>query len=178
MRRIIGCLFVLGAIAEVFFFASWGAVHGAGHESPWWAFKSLGANYPNDVGYLALAVWLLGLGLYFILTDFAPPQSMGSKPAARPEPRGGPVSKLFLINALLLVTSILCAFVGAKAGDTGPFVSIFAAVAVVQVAVGLLLLLVALFEKPKTLPAMIVGLLVYLAGSAGAVVVFLFGQPT
>jgi hypothetical protein len=175
MRKVFGALLVLGAVAELFLFASWGSVHGSAESSsPWWAFKSLGANYPADVGYLAWGAWLLGLGLYFILTEAA---STITTRTMRPAAVGGPVSKIFLMNALLLVTSLFCAFIGAKSQDQGPFVPIFAIVAAAQVAVGLILLVLALFEKPKTVPALILGTAVYLAGSAGAVVVFLMGQP-
>ncbi len=176
MRKIIGCAFMLAGVAEAFLFTAWGTAHGAqAGQSPWWAFGSLGANYPYDVGYLAFAAWFLGLGLYFVLTDVAP-QTVGGKLAPRPEPRGGPVSKLFLVNAFLLATSLLCAYVGAKADVAGPFLAIFAIAAAAQVAVGLIMLVLAIFEKPKTIPAMILGMAAYLAGSAGAVVVFLFGQ--
>jgi hypothetical protein len=178
MRKLFGCVLVAGAVAITFLFASWGTAHGAAQgTSPWWAFKSLGANYPSDVGYLAWAAWLLGLGLYFIMTGDARSVVGTSRHYTGPEAPAGRVAKIHLLNGLLLVTSLFCAYIGAKAKDPGPFVPVFAAVAAAQVAMGLILLVLSLFEKPKSVPALVLGTAVYLAGSAGAVTVFLLGQP-
>jgi hypothetical protein len=187
MRRILGSVLMLGGVAFAYLFAAWGtALSGRVGSDPWWAFKGLGSNYPVDVGYLAGAVWLLALGIYFIWTESGssvaasgdPSRGAGRFLAAAAAERGaGRVAKVLVLNSGLLITALFAAYIGAKVSHPGPLVAIFTMAAAGHAAVGLLILILALVEKPKSVPALGVGTLLYLAGTAGVVTVFLLGKP-
>lgn len=186
MRKILGSLLMLGGVAFAYLFAAWGTAKAGGSgNAPWWAFKGLGSNYPVDVGYLAGAVWLLALGIYFIWTEGGSSVSGGdtSRSAGRflaasaAERGAGRVAKVLVLNSGLLITSLFAAYIGAKISHPGPLVALFTMEAAGHAIVGLLILILALVEKPKSVPALGLGTLLYLAGTAGVVTVFILGKP-
>ncbi len=194
MRRVFGAIFFLVGAYCLYQFATWGALlapaelKGLGREVP---FHALGHNYPWDAVMLAAAAWGLGLGLYFIVSSGAgggggvpshvPASSRWAQRMATQQAEGSwsPMASTFLLNALLLITALFAAYVGTRApGDHGRHVAIFALVAGLHTAVGLILLVLSLFEKPKGAIALVLGGAVYASGTAVAVLVFLWGQPT
>jgi hypothetical protein len=118
--------------------------------------QALGHDYPRDAMLLLGALWgfLLGLGLIL--------------PPASPEgqPGGGKIALAMLLNALLLVSSLFVAYIGGKLGDPAnmPTVALFGIIALVQGALGVILLILAIFEKPKGIVPLMLGVPVYLFG--------------
>lgn len=143
-------------------------------------FAVLGKNYPNDVLFLLGALWLLVIGFVWVVTDFgrtSVPVSASTGTAryyAAPR-KGGRIARLMLLNALFLVSSLFVAYVGARSGQEDTKVAIFATVALLQIAAGLVLLVLALFERPKGVLSLLLGAGVYLFGVAIGVLAFLWG---
>jgi len=180
-------------LASVFFtyqFGIWGAFVAGSDREPYAAavpFRMLGQNYPFDVAMLACGAWAMGLALYFILSPDAnrnvlpahvPATSKWAQRLASQGSRSSPMAGMFLVNSLLLATMLFVAYIGARSpGDHARYVSIFGMVAGLQVALGLILLILALFEKPKGPVGLLLGGAVYVAGTAVSVLVFLWGQP-
>jgi hypothetical protein len=190
MRRVIGSILAIVAGYLLYKFALWGAflAPAGAWRGPSTPFRTLGGNYPTDVAMLCAAAWAAGLGLYFILSPgrsaaFVTPSHVPSTSrwAQRMAAQGGastPMAATFLLNALLLATTLFVAFFGVKsAGDASRYIATFTLVAWAQVAVGLILMILALFEKPKGVVGLVLGGAVYLAGTALGVMVFLWGQP-
>ncbi len=191
MRRVIGSIFVVGAGWLLYKFALWGAFLASpdAFRGPSTPFRVLGGNYPMDVAMLCGAAWMAGIGLYLIL--FSPGEASSAVPSHVPassrwaqrmqasqDNAPSPMATIFFLNALLLITTLFVAFVGVRAPqDTSRLLATFTLVAAAQVAVGLFLLILALFEKPKGVIGLIVGLAVYAAGTGVGVMVFLWGKP-
>ena len=165
MRRVIGILFLMGALALTFHFAVWGTAHAdaaptADASAP---FLSLGRNYPKDALTLVGAAWCLVAGLALLLRSDAS--------------QGGTIAFFHLLNGRLLVSMLFTAYVGAKGGAETKLVGVFFLTAVAQAALGLLLMIFACFEKPKGIGKLIVGSAVYLFGVVMTVMVFVWGAP-
>jgi hypothetical protein len=151
-----------------------------GEKGDYWApFSALGQSYPADALYMAGSFWCLLIGLMCIL---APSKKAvtGSDPAARMQAaqaaKGGRISKLMFLNAFLLLSSLFVTYVGARVDH--PEVAIiytFACVAAAQAALGLILLILSLLERPKGAFSLAVGTVVYLAGVGLTVLAFLMG---
>ena len=155
---------------SLFFFVSRGihagrSLLGTDHD-PTLPFRALGKDYPADGLLLLGAFWGFILGLWFILT--------GDEGASRAL-KGGRVARLGLLNALLLLSSLVVGFVGARAGADPSAVAVFGLLALAQVALGLILLILAFMEKPKGFVSLAVGGLAWLGGAAAGVLVFLWG---
>jgi len=160
MKRLVGAvLMLLGAIFLYLFVAR--AMHAYREHllpafDPGAPLVALGQDYPRDALLLLGAVWgfLLGLGLVV--------------PPAAPEGQttGGKIALAQLLNALLLVSALFVAFVGGKLNDPGkmPTVALFGIVALVQAGLGVILLIFAIFEKPKGIVPLMLGIPVYLFG--------------
>lgn len=192
MRRILGAAFVLGSCYFLYQFAIWGAWTAGADLKPYnssipFRVLGLGDNYPFDVAMLMAATWAMLIGLYFILS---PERSSIALPTHVPttsrwaqrmasQQRSSPMASMFLLNALLLATTLFIAYIGAKRpADNQHTISVFSLVAGLQIATGFLLMVFAVFEKPKGGMGLIVGGAVYLAGTAVAAIVFLWGgQP-
>lgn len=190
MRRAIGSLFVLTSVFFIYQFAIWGAWVAGEGSKPYNSgvpFRMLGANYPFDVAMLVCAVWSMGIGLYFILSSegrggelpaHVPKTSQWAQRLAAGDTQSSPMAAVFLVNALLLLTTLFVAYMGVRASSPQErYVAIFSAVAGLEVAVGLILLILALFEKPKNVTGLMLGGAVYVAGTAASVLIFLWGQP-
>lgn len=176
MRKFFGTIFLLGGATLAFVFATSGRP-AEGAEGPWWPFKLLGQRYPADVGYLLGAAWALGLGVYFVLTEGRRPEIPLRHMRLAAPPTPGPSGKIHLLNSLLLGSSLFAAYVGVRVAYGGPLVPALAVTAGLQVVFGLFLLLLALFDKPRSVPSLLLGTAVYAAGTAVAVTVVLMGRP-
>lgn len=125
---------------------------------------ALGRDYPADILFLLGAVWGIGLGFFMVLTG-------GAGPGAR----GGNVARAMLLNALLLVSTLLVAYIGGKNGKDPLVIAVFGLTAAAQIVFGLFLLIFAIFEKPKGVPSLLAGTAVYLVGVGAGVLAFLWG---
>ncbi len=170
MKRVIGALLMLGGAASLYCFTARVMFHGRGSLggafTPGLPFSLVGMDYPADAMLLAGAAWGLILGLYNVLT--------GSEEIGRLL-QGGRIARLGLLNGLLLISTLAIACVGAQHGKDAVTVAVFGIVAGLQVALGLLLLILAAFERPKGVVSLVVGGLVYAGGVVVGVLAFLGG---
>jgi hypothetical protein len=174
MKRMFGAvLMVVGAVC-LYFFVSRAMFHGRALMGSAFdaslPFKALGKeDYPGNALLLLGAGWGLVLGLWFVLTG-EPPREGAPK-------SGGGIARLMLLNALLLLSSLLAGYVGGKSGADTTTVAVFGTVALLQILLGLILLVLALFERPKGWLPLGLGFLVYGAGVAVGLLTFLvWGQ--
>lgn len=126
----------------------------------------VGMDYPKDALLLAGAAWGFVLGFWFVITG---------ADEAREVLRGGRISRILLLNGLLLLSSLAIACFGAKAHKDPTTVMVFGMVAAVQALVGLLLLVLSLTERPKGIASLAFGAIVYLGGVGIGVLAFLWG---
>ena len=170
MKRIFGGLLMLAGAFSLYLFATRAMFHGRADlgtaYSPGLPLLFVGMDYPTDALLLAGAAWGFLLGLWFIITG---------ADEARQVLRGGRISRVLLLNGLLLLSSLAIALFGAKAHKDPATVMVFGIVAAVQAVVGLILLLLSLTEKPKGIASLAFGTVVYLGGVGIAVLAFLWG---
>jgi hypothetical protein len=170
MRRLSGAALLLGAALCTYFFATRAMFYGRGSLGPEYSplapFGALGLDYPADGLLLAGAAWGLVLGLYLVLT--------GSEEISKLL-KGGRIARLSLLNALLLLSTLGIACLGTRAPQAAASVNVFALVAALQILLGLLLVILALFERPKGFVSLVVGTLVYAGGVTLGVLAFLWG---
>ena len=147
-------------------------------------FTSLGQNYPDDALHLVGAFWCLVISFIMTLTGSAKKPAITPRSSDSPAARfaagarpGGKVARLMLLNSLFLLSAIFVAYIGATRTNNEHTltVAVFGGVALLQSGTGLLLLLMALIEKPKGLVSLILGMLLYFAGGALAVLLFIWG---
>jgi hypothetical protein len=186
MKRVVGALFLLAGAFGAYQFAASGMFHGrellGGSLDRAVPFLALGKNYPVDALLAAAAAWALLIGCGLVITGGASrpapgPAATGASrfASAAPPRKGGRVACLMLLNALLLVTSLFVAYIGAKSKQDAATVAVFATTALLQVAVGVILLVLALFERPKGVLSLLLGTAVFLFGAGVGVVAFLWG---
>lgn len=183
MKRFLGALFMAAGAGCVYLFATSGMFHGRELFTSTFdrnlPFAVLGKNYPTDVLFMLGSMWLLLLGFVFVVTDFgrSAVAAGATGVAARfASPRkGGRIARMMLLNALLLVSSLFVAYVGGKTGQSVTTIAIFSTVALLQIAAGLVLLVLALFERPKGVISLFLGFAVYAFGVAVGVLAFLWG---
>jgi hypothetical protein len=188
MRRVSAAVFALAACFFLYMFGVWGAFTAGIGARPYTSavpFRLLGQNFPFDAAMLASGVWALGLCLYFALTgdnrkalpSHVPATSLWAQ-RLQTQPSNAPMASMFLINALLLATFLFMTCVGTRAGsDHTRTVGILAGAAGLHVAAGLILLVLAIFEKPRGVTGLSVGGVAYALGTALAVAVFVWGRP-
>jgi hypothetical protein len=170
MKRIFGAVLLVAGAVCLYFFVSRGMFHGRGMMGstfdPGLPFRSMGKDdYPANALLLLGAGWGLILGLWFVI--------LGDPPREGAPTRGGGIARLMLLNALLLASSLLAGFVGGKSGADVATVAVFGTVALLQILLGLILLVLALFERPKGWVSLGLGFLVYGAGAAAGLLTFL-----
>lgn len=162
---------MIAGAASLYFFVSRAMFHGAALAGPEYdpalPFKAMGkADYPLNALLLLGAVWGFILGVWFVFT--------GDEGATRAT-RGGAVARLLLLNGLLLVSSLFAAFVGGRSGADPLSVAVFGTVAAAQTLLGLVLLVLAIFEKPKGMVSLALGTAVWIGGAVLGVLTFLWG---
>ncbi|HLF94577.1 MAG TPA: hypothetical protein VJB14_14025 [Planctomycetota bacterium] len=113
--------------------------------------QALGHEYPTDVLLFLGAIWgfLLGLGLVLMPEEAS---------------KGGRVARVMLLNALFLLSSLFVAYIGGKTKADAGLVAVFGVVALAQSALGFFLLIFALFERPKGIASLLLGVPLYLGG--------------
>jgi hypothetical protein len=170
MKRIFGGLLMLaGAFALYVFTAR--AMH-FGREQMSAAFDirfpilMAGLDYPTGALILVGAFWGFILGLWCIVT--------GGDDAAQAL-RGGKIARLMLLNGLLLLSTLGVAYLGARNNGGNTLIAVFGLIAAAQVVFGALLLVLALFERPKGIASLAFGALIYLGGVGVGVMTFLWG---
>lgn len=169
MRKLLGTLLVAAGAVSLFLFAVRGTADAAGLQVPVWKLPlaALGRSFPNDAGWLMGGLWGLGLGVSFLVLA-------GSKP-------GGTVARIFLANALLILTMLAIGAIGARVvtdetrAEFVPIIGIFFGTALLQIGAGLILFILAVFERPKGIASLLVGTAVYLSAAAVGVLSFLWG---
>ena len=160
IRKLAGTVLILLGAAFIFEFGVLGTVGKAPDSAA--PFVSLGTGYPGDAIRLLGGLWGLGLGIALL--------GRSSNPAWRP------MSTFFLVNSLLLASSATAAFLGSRP-DLGNdrAVAVFAVMALLQIGVGLLLGILAAFEKPRGVVGLALGGAVYLASTMMTLVAFFGG---
>ena len=123
-------------------------------------------DYPTGALMLVGEAWDFSLGLWFIVT--------GGDDASQAL-RGGRIARLMLLNGLLLLSTLGVAYLGARNNGGTTLVAVFGLIALAQAAVGLLLLILSLFERPKGIASLAFGALIYLGGVGIGVMTFLWG---
>lgn len=160
MRRILGVILLVAGLFFAYCFGASGAYHG--RDLPGTSFsvglalKAMGGSYPGDVLFFLAMLWGFGLGLRIVLERTPDP--------AAPPQRGGPVVRLVLLNALLLLSSLFAAYIGGRARQSVAAVAVFGIVALLQVLGGLALLVMAAVEKPRSIVRLAAGGAVYALG--------------
>lgn len=175
IRRTLGAVFTIAGGFFTYLFATRSMYHGrAGLGSaydPAAPFLALGADYPVDVFLLLGASWAFLIGLALIITGESRDPSRG--------PRGGRVSRVMLMNGLLLISTLFVGYMGARVSTPGnpqtQVLAIFGLIALAQVALGLILIVLALFERPKGILSLPLGIVIYLMGVGVGVLAFLWG---
>lgn len=146
------------------------------------AVSDLGENYPVNALLATGAIWGIGLGLFLALTTAPRYQSAGEGGLYQKRRRGGAVARIFLLNAALAGTFIDLAYIGVAYGSAGVgetvhrHVGIFFGAAAFQLGVGLLLLILALCEKPKGKLSLVLGILFYLTALATWILTYAWGK--
>ena len=170
MKRIFGGLLMLAGAFALYVFTTRAMYFGREQISAAFdvrlPFFLAGLDYPTGALLLAGAAWGFILGLWFIVT--------GGDDASQAL-RGGRISRLMLLNALLLLSTLGVAYLGARHNRETTLVAIFGLVALAQAAFGLLLLVLSLFERPKGIASLAFGAVVYLGGVGIGVMTFLWG---
>ncbi len=188
MKRIIGAILMVGGAACLFCFAAWGTLQGRDIQASPAAipFLSLGRRYPGDTVLLLGAFWGLLMGLALVVAG-APGASRaghaaaGSSAAARYAAsagrRGGVIARFMLLNGLLLLSTLLLAYIGGvNEHPEAAAVGVFGLIAFAQMAVGIMLAILALFERPKGVIPLIVGIPIHIFGIAlGLLAFFVWG---
>lgn len=170
MKRIFGGLLMLGGALCLYLFATRAMFNGRASlgttYDPGLPLRLVGMEFPTDALLMAGALWGFILGLWFIVT--------GADEAAGAL-RGGRIARIMLLNGLLLLSTLAVAFVGAKHNQDATTIAIFGLIALAQAALGLLLLILSLFEKPKGIASLALGAVIYLGGVGVGVIAFLWG---
>jgi hypothetical protein len=170
MKRIFGALLMLAGAFSLYVFATRAMFHGRGSIGSTYDMNLpllfVGMDYPTDALLLAGALWGFILGLWFVVT--------GADEAAQAL-RGGRISRVMLLNGLLLLSTLGVAFLGAKHHADATTVAVFGMVALAQAALGLILLVLSLFERPKGIASLAFGAVVYLGGVGVGVLAFIWG---
>ncbi|MBI3856414.1 MAG: hypothetical protein HY293_12065 [Planctomycetes bacterium] len=170
MKRIFGGVLMLAGAFSLYVFATRAMFHGKTSIGATLdlglPLVFMGMDYPTDALLLAGALWGFILGLWFIIS--------GADEASEAL-RGGRIARVMLMNGLLLLSTLGIAYVGAKAGKDATTVAVFGIVALLQAALGLILLILSLFERPKGIASLAFGAVVYLGGVAVGVLAFFWG---
>ncbi len=172
MKRVFGAVLMVAGAVCLYFFVSRGMFHGREMMGSAYdarlPFRALGKqDYPGNALLLLGAAWGFILGLWFVVLG---------DPSREGAPRsGGGIARLMFLNALLLASSLLAGFIGGKSGAEASTVAVFGTVALLQILLGLILLVLALFERPKGWISLGLGFLVYGAGVAVGLLSFLWG---
>jgi hypothetical protein len=170
MKRVFGAVLMVAGAICLYFFVSRAMFHGRAAMGPAFdpalPFTSLGkADYPGNALLLLGAAWGFILGLWFVILG---------EPAAEGAPRrGGGIARLMLLNGLLLLSSLLAGYIGGKSGADSTTIAVFGTVALLQILLGFILVVLALFERPKGWVSLGLGFLVYGAGVAVGLLSFL-----
>jgi hypothetical protein len=170
MKRIFGAVLMLAGAACGYLFATRAMYFG--RESIGSAYDAMlpftlvGVDFPTGALILAGALWGFILGFWFVITGAD--EDSGAL-------RGGRIARIMLLNGLLLISTLAIAFIGAKSGKDSTTVAVFGIVALLQAALGLLLLVLSLFERPKGIASLIFGAAIYLGGVGIGVFAFMKG---
>ena len=155
MKRIAGAVLMIAGAVFLYLFvarAMYAArgMMGSGFDANL-PLQALGHEYPTDALLFLGAIWgfILGLGLVLIPEEAA---------------RGGRIARVMLLNALFLLSSLFVAYIGGKVKADAGLVAVFGVVALAQSALGFFLMIFALFEKPKGVASLLLGLPLYLGG--------------
>lgn len=177
---------MLGGAACLYFFAAGGVSQGREIQAPAAVvpFLSLGCQYPGDAVLLVGAFWGFLIGLFLVAAPAggsAPPSTAGSAAsryaAAASGRKGGTIGLFMLLNSLLLLSTLFVAYIGGKARQDVTAVGVFGLIALVQMGLGILLVILALFERPKGILALILGIPLHLVGIAiGLLAFFVWGR--
>ena len=155
MKRAAGAILMIAGAILLYLFVARAMYAGRGMMGsafdPNLPLLALGHEYPTDALLFLGAIWgfILGVGLVV-----APEET----------PPGGRVARVMLLNALLLLSSLFVAYVGGKTQADASLVAVFGIVGLAQGALGFFLLVFALFEKPKGVASLVVGVPLYLGG--------------
>ena len=165
------------ALGLAYAFAAIGS--STGETGIWAPFLALGKRFPVDVALLLGSLWVAGAGLAMLLVQ---PVGPGGRFAAdgRFIPGNQPTFHAagpFLVNALLLLSALFAAGVGIQRRHAGPEVALLVAVAALQVAGGLILMIMSFFDRPRANGRLAVGTMTYVVSTVAAVALLVLGKP-
>ncbi len=170
-----GVLLLLAGACSLYGFGARGMYHARTMQGPTFSpalpFDTLGRAYPADVLLLLGFAWAFALGLRLAFAGRPP-----ADPAAAAPPKVGALGRLAMLNALLLLSSLLAAYTGGKSGQNAAVVAVFMLVAILQILAGAFLWLFAVRERPRGVYSMMVGSVAYVLGVAVAVLAFSGGN--
>lgn len=170
MKRIFGGLLMLAGAFGLYVFTTRALHLGRAQIGPAYdvrlPFFLVGLDYPTGALILLGALWGFILGLWFIIT--------GADEASTAL-RGGRIARVMLLNGLLLVSTLGVAYIGARHSQETTLVAVFGLVALAQAALGLVLLVLSIFERPKGIASLAFGAAIYLGGVGIGVLAFLWG---
>jgi hypothetical protein len=161
MKRISGGVLMAAGGVGLYLFALHARIPQGTDFDPLAPVRALGCRYPADVLLLLGGLWGLVLGFALV--------------ASGPSRAGGTIARAHLLNALLLASTLFAAWVGGAAGREARTVAAFGLAALAHVAAGLILLVLALFERPKGPVPLVLGTAVFLGGTAVGILAFLWG---
>jgi hypothetical protein len=160
MKKFLGTLVVLLGVMMLVEFAIWGSVRaGAQAGKPHLLLPLLAAGMNYETLKFCAGLGCLILGLH---TALRPPDAAPS-----------PMAQVFLLNAVLLCGSLLLAFAGSHQPDPQFWTGLFTLTAALEVVVGLVLLVLAVSERPLDAVGITLGGVVYVASVAIAAVAYL-----
>jgi len=163
MKKFVGTLVVLLGVMMVVEYAVWGTLQaGSQAGKPHLLLPLLASGINYETLKLCAGIGMLVLGLYFALRA----------PHADPSP----MAQVFLLNALLLCGSLLLAFAGSHQPDPQFWTGLFAMTAALEVVAGMILLVLAVSERPIDPVGVTLGGVVYVASVAIGAVVYLSGS--
>lgn len=172
MKRIFGGLLMLAGAVCLYLCATRAMFHGRAElgraYSAGLPLTFVGMDYPTDALLLAGAAWGFILGFWFIVT--------GAE-EAKAVLRGGRISRVLLLNGLLLMSSLAIAYFGARAHKDHGTILLFGLVAAVQAVVGFVLLILSFTERPKGIASLAFGAAVYLGGVGLGAMIYVWGGP-
>ena len=142
------------------------------------AVSDLGENYPVNALLAAGAIWGIGLGLFLAMTTAPQYQSTPQEGLYHKRRRGGAIARIFLLNTLLAGTFIDLAYCGVAYAGTSVsrYVGLFYGAAALQLALGVLLFIMAVCEKPKGKLSLVVGTLLYLTVLVTWILTYMWGK--
>lgn len=163
MKKFVGAFLVVLGVMGLAGFSVWGTTRAGASATQYHSFLpilALGLDFPHDTLKLCVAIGFLILGLYYGLGETGP----------------SPLAQVFLLNALLLCSALIFALGASHNPQYAGITGVFAAAALLQALVGLVLLFFAVSERPVGAVGLTLGGVLYVSSAAIGAVIYLSGK--